>query len=456
MLRLLPAIAIILILALIARDSSQDAPDLQPDLTSPAAPGELLVHLSGRAATLDDTILVGLLDLEIIERLPELGVIRARILDNEGPAAAIERLIKLPGVKFAEPNHLLKAAYVPNDSLFSGQTAYYDVIESTAAWDIEQGEASVAVAVLDTGIDQQHEDLTGKLWTNILETPGNGVDDDNNGCVDDVRGCSFITPAEADKACNMPADAGVRDDNGHGTFVSGIIGARANNTTGVSGAAPGVSLMPVKILDCLGGGTAADAAQGLLYAARMGARVANLSFGADGESQTLTNAIREAYSSFGMVIVTATGNEGRATVSFPARLPEAIAVASSGTPQDANARSPFSDWGPEVTVAAPGLNIISTVPPNFCNVTWLCVENRPYALASGTSFAAPIVSALAALVVSNTPNLSPATVKDIISRTAHPLPDGDTPNWDGAGRIRMRAALNVPRYYLGAPAVSKN
>jgi subtilisin family serine protease len=310
------------------------------------------------------------------------------------------------------------------------------------------------VAVLDSGIDVEHEDLADKLWTNLLETAGNGSDDDRNGCVDDFHGCSLVTPDKADPACNMQANAGIRDDNGHGTFVSGIIGARANNSLGLAGAAPNVLLMPVKILDCLGGGTAADAAQGLLYAARMGARVANLSFGADGESLTLAAAIREAHFKYGMVIVTATGNEGRPTVSFPARLPEAIAVASSGMPEDPNVRSSFSDWGPQVAVAAPGLNIISTVPPEFCNVTWLCVQNGPYALASGTSFAAPLVSALAALVVSHTPNLSPEAVQDIIAASAEPLPDGAFPNWDGAGRIRMRDALAIPRFYLGVPGIT--
>ena len=287
---------------------------------------------------------------------------------------------------------------MPNDPLFSGQTGYVNTIEATSAWDVERGDSSVAVAILDSGIDLEHSDLHNKLWTNPLEMPGNGIDDDHNGCIDDVHGCSLIKPEEANASCNMPADGGVRDDNGHGTFVAGIIGAEGNNGIGISGAAPGVSIMTVKILDCLGGGTAADAAQGLLYAAHIGARVANLSFGADGDSITLTNAIREAFNVYGMVIVTATGNDGHSSVTFPARLPEALAVGSSGTPQDPSARSPFSNWGPEVDVVAPGLNIISTVPANFCNVTWLCVQNTPYALASGTSFAAPLVSALAALI----------------------------------------------------------
>jgi subtilisin family serine protease len=156
-----------------------------------------------------------------------------------------------------------------------------------------------------------------------------------------------------------------------------------------------------------------------------------------------------------MVLVAATGNEGRNDVTFPARLPQMIAVASSGTPQDANARSPFSNWGPEVSFAAPGLNIVSTVPAEFCSTgAWLCVQDQPYAVGSGTSFAAPLVSALAALLVSHTPNLPPEEVRRIIMNTAEPLPGGGSPPWYGAGRIRMRNALSQPRYYLGAPGVT--
>jgi thermitase len=215
--------------------------------------------------------------------------------------------------------------------------------------------------------------------------------------------------------------------------------------------------VPVKILDCHGGGTAADAAQGILYAARIGARVANISFGADGESLTLSNAVNEAYDRYGMTIIAATGNEGSNRVTFPARLSKIIAVGSSGTPSDADARSPFSDWGPQVSFVTPGLNIVSTVPTEFCNNGWLCVAGEPYAVSSGTSFAAPLASALAALLISQTPNLNPEAVRQIIMSTAEPLPDRGEPNWAGAGRIRMRDALGVPRYYLGAPGIaSKN
>ena len=391
---------------------------------------------------------------QIEARLLGLDSLRLRLTPPETPAEAVKRLNRSPYVEFAEPDLLLRAAMIPNDPFFTAQGAYLNLIEASLAWDIEQGSESVVVAVLDSGIDLDHPDLKGKVWSNPREIENNGIDDDNDGCIDDFYGCSFVTANGSDPSCAAPGQNLIKDDHGHGTFVSGIIAAQGNNGLGVIGTAPGVRVMPVKILDCTGGGTASQAALGLLYAARLGARVANVSFGAEGESLTLVNAMREAHDKYGMVIVAPTGNSGRRGVSFPARLRETIAVASSGTALDPLARSSFSDWGAEVRVAAPGLNVVSTVPMEHCSA-WRCAEGQPYAIASGTSFAAPIVSGLAALLISRTPNLSPDAVARIISSTAQPLPDGDTPNWDGAGRIRMRVALSQPRYFLGAAGVSR-
>ncbi len=457
MLRVLPlSILLLLAIGLVRGRPTTGGALSGPDYAAPAAAAELLVGLRPQAYALTDAMIESRLGGRLIGRLPALGVVRLSLPADEPLPAAVARLQALPWVEYAEPNLLLRATAVPNDPFFSGQGAYLDQVQAPSAWDVEEGQDAVLVAVLDSGIELGHEDLVGKVWSNPFEVPDNGVDDDNNGCVDDVHGCGFVTPQSADPACRQAAAGSINDDNGHGTFVSGIIAARGHNGIGVIGAAPGVTILPVKILDCLGGGTAADAAQGILYAARAGARVANVSFGADGESITLGNAIRQASEKYGMIVVAASGNEGSGRVTFPARLPQVIAVGSSGIPTDQNARSPFSDWGPEVAVAAPGLNIISTVPKQFCATAWLCVQgDQPYALASGTSFAAPLVSALAALIVSRTPNLSPDAVRHLIQATAEPLPDGATPNWDGAGRIRMRFALDVRRFYLGAAGLSR-
>ncbi len=445
----IPAVFLLIALAAVGRQPASHVVVVAS--TSAAVGDEVIVRLSDRTFALSDRALGERLGGRVLGRQSDTRTVRLGLPAGESYSEASARLSRVAGVRLVEQNLRVRAALAPNDAYFPTQVVYLGLIEAPLAWDIELGQDSVIVAVLDTGVDATHEDLQGRVWTNAVETPEDGVDNDGNGCIDDVSGCSFVSPTSIDATCTLPAPGSALDDNGHGTFVSGIIAASGNNGLGVVGAAPGVRLLPVKILDCHGGGTAFDAAQGVLYAARAGARVANVSFSADGYSSTLANAIHIARESFGMVVVASTGNGGEGKVSFPATLPDVIAVGSSGTVSDAQARSPFSNWGPEVMVVAPGLNILSTLPESFCG-GWLCVEGQPYALASGTSFASPFVSALAAMIISRTPNLPPQVVESIISRTAEPLPDGDTPAWAGAGRIRMRAALGVPRFYLGAPA----
>jgi len=387
----------------------------------------------------------------LVAKLPEIRTLRIALNGGESVDMAVARIGRLPGVVSAEPNLIVRRSAV-DDTYYGAQSSYLDLIEAPAAWEVSRGD-DVIVAVLDSGVDSGHPDLTGRIWTNPLDAPDNGLDDDENGCIDDVIGCNFLTLTTSDPSCAAPSPTNAGDDSGHGTFVAGIIAATGNNATGVIGAAPGVRVMPVKILDCLGHGSAAEAAQGVLYAARMGARVINISFTADGDSQTMASALREAHDRYAAVIVAASGNQGEQGITFPARLPETIAVGSSGAATGKDVRSPFSDWGSGVDIVAPGFNIISTVPRALCG-SWHCfTAEQPYGPGSGTSFAAPFVSALAALIISHNPNLHPETVRSMIVRAAAPLPDGGTPGWDGAGRIRMRASLDLPRYQIGAPGV---
>ncbi len=436
---------------------------LRPPLSVPghvASPGtpttsnEVLVGLKADGWTEDTQALGQRLGGNVIDLLPEIHVVRLGLTNGESVAAATQRLEALTQVDYVEPNRLLQESLIPNDTLFGAQSSYLSLIQAPQAWDVTTGSSSVIVAVLDSGIDITQPDIAGSVWTNPLEVL-DGRDDDNDGCVDDLHGCNFVAPASADPSCANSSGPSIDDDNGHGTFVSGIIAGTANNNLGISGVAPGVKILPVKILDCKGGGTAADAAKGILYAAKVGARVANISFGADGESQTLAQAIHTAYATYGMVIVAATGNDGTENVTFPANLEETFAVGSSGSADGEDTRSVFSDWGPEVDFVAPGRDIVSTVPPQSCGINWVCQNNSPYAVASGTSFAAPLVSGLAALIISKNPNLSPDTVRSMIASTAKPLPDGTTPNWDGAGLVQMRDALDLQRYQIGVPGVSR-
>jgi len=422
-----------------------------------ALPGELLLHVDPAVGALAQRIMIDVGGQEEA-RLDELGVVRLRLREGLSLEKALDLYSRLPGVDYAEPNYRLKAQFVPNDPFYAAQRWYYNLTEAPQAWDLDQGNPSVIVAVLDSGVDTTHPDLRDHIWRNPGEGVPNGIDDDKNGCVDDVQGCNFVQPADADPSCGpqpiSPSNQ-VADDSGHGTFVAGIIGAIGNNSIGVIGGAPGVTLLPVKVLDCTGAGTTADAAAGVLYAAHMGAQVINLSFGGVDPSRTLQEAIVTATGTFGAVVVAASGNQGTLGVTYPARYPQVIAVgASDRNPPDA--RAPFSNWGPQVDVVAPGVDLVSTVPQALCGGHWSCPLGQPYSAASGTSFASAQVAALAALIRSHSPALSTNEIRFLIRATALPLPDDTTPGWAGAGRIRMRRALEAILFQIGAPGVTKD
>lgn len=421
------------------------------------SPDELLVRVDPALGTLTERFMIGAGGREE-SRLDELGVIRLRLRPGLPVEKAVEFYSHLPGVDYAEPNHRVQAQLVPNDPFFAAQRWYYNLTEASQAWDVETGKSSVIVAVLDSGVDVSHPDLRDRIWHNSGEGVPNGIDDDANGCVDDVHGCNFLEPEEAAPSCGFqpPSPSNqVADDSGHGTFVAGIIAATGNNGTGVTGGAPGVTLLPVKVLDCTGAGTTADAAAGILYAVRNDAQVINLSFGGDQSSRTLLEAIVTATETFGAVVVAASGNQGSQGVTFPARYRQVIAVGASGR-NSPDARAPFSNWGPEVDVAAPGADLVSTVPQALCDGRWVCPGGQPYSVASGTSFAAAQVAALAALIRSHSPALTTNEIQFVIRAAAYPLPDGGTPGWSGAGRIRMRRALDAILFRIGAPGVARN
>jgi endonuclease YncB( thermonuclease family) len=270
------------------------------------------------------------------------------------------------------------------------------------------------------------------------EIDNNGIDDDGNGCVDDLNGCAFVTNSLP--GCQNVTNGFISDDIGHGTFVAGIIAA-ANNGVGMVGVAPNVRIMPIKVLDCFGSGDSEAVARGIAYAARQGARVINVSLGGLTESEVVHQAVIAAARDYRAVVVAAAGNSGGPPVSFPARLPEVLAVgATSSNPA---ARASFSSYGPEVDVVATGEGVVGTVPPARCFFILPCYGSEPYGAGAGTSFSTPLVSGLAALMLSVDPNLTPEQIINQIKSTATPLPPGATPGWAGAGRINMQAAVKA-------------
>ncbi|MEH2161899.1 MAG: S8 family peptidase [Nostoc sp.] len=270
-----------------------------------------------------------------------------------------------------------------------------DLVKAPEVWAHGYTGKGVVVAVVDTGVDHNHEDLKNNIWTNTKEIAGNGIDDDGNGYVDDTYGWNF-----ADKNNNT------LDNNGHGTHVSGTI-AGENNNYGVTGIAYNAKIMPVKVLDDSGSGSYTSIAKGIRYAADNGANVINLSLGGGSNNSTLESAINYA-SSKGVIVVMAAGNDGDSSPDYPARYASKSGIAVGAVDKD-NKMADFSNRSGtnEISyVTAPGVKVYSSVP------------NNEYATYSGTSMAAPHVAGVVALMLSANHNLTDSQVRQIVTETA--------------------------------------
>lgn len=324
-----------------------------------------------------------------------------RVPRGVDPDAFVERLSKERGVKSAEPNGLVHATTTSsNDPGFANQWGTRR-INAPLAWDLSQG-FGVTVAVIDTGVDLAHPDLVGR------------VDTEND--------WDFVNSSDT-----------ARDDDGHGTHVAGIIAATLNNRLGVAGVAPGARVLPLKALDANGEGDFFTVAQAIYYAAE-NASVINMSLGSDEYSSVINNAIQYAIS-HDVVVIAASGNDSSSIVSYPARFAGVVGV---GSTNDGDARSSFSNYGPEVDVTAPGYAIYSTVPGGYA---WL----------SGTSMAAPQVAGTVALIRAAHPELNRQAVEMLLYDSAKDLGALGKDNFYGYGRIDAAAALGglVPKPISG-------
>jgi subtilisin family serine protease len=295
------------------------------------------------------------------------------------------------------PNYVMQSSDVMTNDPYASQLwglSQEQGISVAQGWDVSSGTHDVVVAVIDTGIDYRHEDLVDNLWRNPGEIEDNGIDDDNNGFVDDVYGINAITGA--------PVAGDPFDDNGHGTHVAGTIGAVGGNGIGVVGVNRSVSIMGLKFLDSSGSGRLSDAITAINYMVNMKESygvdivVANNSWGGGGYSQALEDAIERANAA-GIVFVAAAGNQGLDVdlfPSYPSSYENSNVVSVAALDSDGNLAT-FSNFGSEgVDVAAPGVGILSTLPGDA------------YGSYSGTSMAAPHVTGLLALLYSVAPDLS--------------------------------------------------
>ncbi|MFH0895689.1 MAG: S8 family serine peptidase [Bacteroidota bacterium] len=319
----------------------------------------------------------------------ELNSIFTFTLENDSDAESlITELGKLRSVEYAERMPAYYSFYIPNDPLYPA-SSYLTQISAPDAWDVETGNSTVSIAIVDDAVRITHEDLLGKIKINTAEIDSNGIDDDGNGYIDDVRG--FDVSNNDGGVC--PPSTVTPTYFSHGTFVAGIAAGNTNNSKGISSIGFNCSIIPVKCKpDSSLGNIIPDAYLGLEYATVMHASVINMSWGGFVYSNTYQLLCTTAHIG-GSVLVAAAGNTGNEMLIYPAAYDSVISVGSVN-PNDM--LSAFSTRGSWLDIVAPGLNIAGT----------LATSDTSYATMSGTSMAAPIISGICGLMISNNSSLT--------------------------------------------------
>jgi subtilisin family serine protease/fibronectin type 3 domain-containing protein len=354
------------------------------------------------------------------------------------PGVALQSMLQLyqsdPQVVYAEPDYRVRIALLPNDARIGEQWALHNTgqtggivdadIDAPEAWTVATGTGSTIVAVIDTGVDYRHPDLAANMWNNVDEIPGDGIDNDNNGYVDDVHGYDFFNN-----------DGDPLDDHNHGTHVAGTIGAKGNDGIGIAGVNWNLQIMALKFLGSDGSGTTSAAIEAIRYAIDNGAHISNNSWGGDPYSQAMFDAIAEARDA-NHIFVAASGNgdfigfgiDNDAQPFYPAgyNLDNIVAVAAT---DHRDGKAIFSNYGlTSVDIGAPGVDILSTT------------KNGTYGLSSGTSMATPHVTGALSLVRDVAPGLSYQQVIDRVLLSAEPIDSLQGITVTG-GRLNLAAAI---------------
>ncbi|MBW2384138.1 MAG: S8 family serine peptidase [Deltaproteobacteria bacterium] len=415
-----------------------------------------------------------------LERLPDLShVYRVEVAEDVPLEEARALYSRDPHVVWVQRDHTHALNGLPNDPFLhssgSWEQPYADLwglhrIRAPEAWEISQGEG-VIVAVVDTGVDYDHPDIAENIWLNAGEDVNgngrvdaedwNGVDDDGNGFVDDLRGYDFANSIDADgdgrwNGHDDIVDADPFDDHGHGTHVAGTIAAVAGNGIGIAGVAPRAKIMPLKGFPAEGPGVDSVLWQAVLYAAANGARVVNNSWSCLPEcpQNPLAEEVVDLVHAMGVVIVTSAGNRQRDVVhNSPENTRKVVTVASSGA--DDLASESFSNTGWLLDVAAPGGGPLVPVSIRVARRNILSLRSsgndrdHPFTLAddyvrwAGTSMASPHVAGVAALLLAQRPELDADGVRRILRQSAADLGPPGHDRHMGAGRLDALAALRV-------------
>ncbi|MBN9655013.1 cell wall-binding repeat-containing protein [Halobacillus sp. GSS1] len=342
-----------------------------------------------------------IVDNDVLEKLAPGIWMTVRVPESLNYDDELSSIHELPGVDSVSPDQIYQPSYIPGDPYYKSQQNYLNKIDMEKAWEITQGASQVKVAVIDSGITPSHEDLTSRL----------------------TDGLDVITSGS------------VRSDEvGHGTHVTGIIAANAN-TKGVIGVSPKIKVEPIKAGTTEGMSTTAII-RGVQHAIDEEVDVINMSFGGYTPDPLLQDVLWQAYQE-GIVLVAASGNDGTSAFSFPAGYPWVIAVGATDTTRSSTTAAAFSNYGPHIDVAAPGVDIVST--DHFGG----------YGSGDGTSFAAPIVSGLAALLKSKYPEWNPDQVEFALQNGAEQLYGQESHPYVGFGQVNGYQSLTTSLSAMG-------
>ncbi|NUP96862.1 MAG: S8 family serine peptidase [Planctomycetaceae bacterium] len=377
-------------------------------------PTRLLVKVKADASPREVETLHHTLGARVLRDIPQ---IRWQVLEvPRGRRDELRALYASETALFehAELDRGRKPAYVPNDPMWPGMNHLVN-IGADLAWNTERGDPSIVIGVIDTGLETTHPDLAANVWTNPGEIAGNGIDDDQNGYVDDVHGYDF--------AYNDPIP---NDVFGHGTACAGIIAAVQDNNLGVTGIAPLCRIAGIKT--AIDSGYLYDSANvpGMIYCADQGFRVISMSFYSDDVTLAERDAIDYCWE-HDVVPVAAAGNDARVFPYYPAAYENVISVAALDPSLN---KAGFSNWGTWVDVAAPGLSVSTTVTGGGYTTGF-----------AGTSAACPHVAGVVALLRSYAPTATPAQIRNALENSCIPVSQAPLGEYTGYGRIWAPGAL---------------
>ncbi len=417
------------------------------DETKTHVKGQVIVKFKQEASqkAIDD--LLETYTMTVQEKIPQIGYYLLNLPDNYTVEEIIAIWSQIDIVLTCEPNDLTMIQSLPTDVYFPDQwhlknngnrSGVEDAdLQMEAAWKLESGDTGVIIAIIDMGFDARHEDLQENIWHNPGEIPDNGIDDDHNGYVDDVIGWDFVNQPDGMDGSDYDWQNEDNDPTSkkasHGNSILGIVGATANNQIGIAGIAGKCKMMLIR-----GGYFKPDGTQslnsvyiikGLIYAADNGASVINISSGSTNYNQSYKDALLYAINK-GALITCSAGNSGVSDPIYPAayNIPGIISVGSTARDDGQSRFSNFGDW---VDVSAPGEYIMTTL-----------LDDR-YGKVRGTSFSSPMVAAVAALIFSKYPDLTPANVQDTIMNNVDII-EGLSDANATSGRVNAYKALQNP------------